>query len=577
MTTAALFEPERSEGVQQALSLLSSTGSIEDLGAVFTKSAVVDGILDLCGYAPSKPLHQLRLLEPAFGRGDFLIPAIHRLLNAAIKHEVEVSEWHNVLRDAIFAVELHRETFELGATRARHLLLENGMSGEHADELLRQWLHQDDFLLIPISSTFDFTVGNPPYVRQERIPAPLLSEYKRRYDTLYDRADLYVLFYERSLRLLAPDGVLGFICANRWIKNKYGGPLRALIDGGYNVDMYVDLHGADAFHSQVDAYPAITVIRRSPSTETAVITSTSNLSRDLPKMFRTAMSHFKKSNPSVTVVRNVTNNSDPWLLDMPEILSIIRDLENRHPTLEESGAKVGIGVATGCDKVYIGEFESLPVEQSQKLKLVMSGDLKGTKIKWSGKGVVNPWGEDSSLINLTDFPDAAKYFALHSEALHKRHVAKKNPTAWYKTIDRIYSELTNTPKLLIPDIKGASTVVYDEGRFYPHHNLYHITSSTWDLRVLQALLRSSVALAFVAAYSVRMSGGFLRFQAQYLRRIRIPSQADISSETATRLVALSESTDICELDDVVCTAYGISTTSKAKLLAFAAGARVGKS
>jgi hypothetical protein len=63
-------------------------------------------------------------------------------------------------------------------------------------------------------------------VRQERIPGPLLEEYRRRYRTIYDRADLYVPFYERGLALLAEGGRLGFICANRWLKNKYGGPLR---------------------------------------------------------------------------------------------------------------------------------------------------------------------------------------------------------------------------------------------------------------------------------------------------------------------------------------------------------------
>src|SRR3546814_1594882 len=69
---------------------------------------------------------------------------------------------------------------------------------------------RDDFLLCSLSAMFDFVVGNPPYVRQERIPASLLAEYRRRYRTLYDRADLYVLFYERGLDLLAPGGRLGF-------------------------------------------------------------------------------------------------------------------------------------------------------------------------------------------------------------------------------------------------------------------------------------------------------------------------------------------------------------------------------
>jgi len=37
---------------------------------------------------------------------------------------------------------------------------------------------------------------------------------------------LYIPFIERSLCMLAPGGALGFICADRWMKNRYGAPLR---------------------------------------------------------------------------------------------------------------------------------------------------------------------------------------------------------------------------------------------------------------------------------------------------------------------------------------------------------------
>src|SRR3546814_6244604 len=95
------------------------------------------------------------------------------------------------------------------------MLVQAGINQGSAEGLCAEWLIRDDFLLCSLSAMFDFVVGNPPYVRQERIPASLLAEYRRRYRTLYDRADLYVLFYERGLDLLAPGGRLGFICANR--------------------------------------------------------------------------------------------------------------------------------------------------------------------------------------------------------------------------------------------------------------------------------------------------------------------------------------------------------------------------
>lgn len=51
-------------------------------GAIFTRSEVVDFILDLAGYTEDQLLHEKRLLEPSFGGGDFLLPIIQRLLSA---------------------------------------------------------------------------------------------------------------------------------------------------------------------------------------------------------------------------------------------------------------------------------------------------------------------------------------------------------------------------------------------------------------------------------------------------------------------------------------------------------------
>lgn len=213
----------RAADVEAAVAQLAATSEI-GRGAVFTKPDVVEAILDLCGYTSDQPLHRKRLLEPSFGAGDFLIPAIQRLLIAFVRHGGHITAAHLELKDAIRAVELHGSTFEHTRTLVRDMLLRRGVTEHGASLLCNAWLICDDFLLSELDGTFDFVIGNPPYVRQERIPDALLKEYRRRFQTLYDRADLYVPFFERALDLLSPSGVVGYICANRWLKNRYGGP-----------------------------------------------------------------------------------------------------------------------------------------------------------------------------------------------------------------------------------------------------------------------------------------------------------------------------------------------------------------
>ena len=69
-------------------------------------------------------------------------------------------------------------------------------------------------------------------------------------------------FFEAALHQLKEGGVCAFICADRWMRNQYGAELRELVTSGFGVEVVIEMHNADAFHDDVDAYPAITVIRR---------------------------------------------------------------------------------------------------------------------------------------------------------------------------------------------------------------------------------------------------------------------------------------------------------------------------
>lgn len=102
---------------------------------------------------------------------------------------------------------------------------------------------------------FDIVIGNPPYVRQEKIAFPLEKEedfkdeeewkarkrlYKEKlvnsvrmnwgnFININKRSDLYVYFYYAGLSLLHPDGVFCFINSNSWLDVKYGAGLQEFL------------------------------------------------------------------------------------------------------------------------------------------------------------------------------------------------------------------------------------------------------------------------------------------------------------------------------------------------------------
>lgn len=527
----------------------------ETHGVVLTKPHIVDLMLNIAGYTADKDLGSLCLLEPSCGHGAFLIPAVNRLLESLRRYTRSFGE----LRQAIRAYDIDEHHVALSRSKVETALREGGAPAAVARELAVAWVHQADFLLAPIELQFDVVVGNPPYVRIEQLSPILQDEYRRRYTSIFDRADLYVAFIERGLMLLGSSGILTYICADRWTTNRYGSPLRRLIAEKFTTLGYINLQHCSPFESDVIAYPSIFAIEpksKLQSAGTKVLTLKSATPEECEAAWR-AWEHPERTGHQLSAVQYTAwfSGDDPWVISSPQQIGVLRDLERRFPTIESS-AHVGIGVATGNDSVYI-VGQDADIEPTRLVPLVTRDAIQGGSVRDSGLFVINTFSEDGTVVDLDDYPRLKRYLMSHKGAIVKRHVAQKNPRSWFRTIDRVYPGLVAVPKLLIPDIAGANEVALDPGRYHPHHNLYFVTSDVWDMSALGALLSSKVALFFVWSYAVKMRGGYLRFQAQYLRRIRLPDPTSISERLLSSLKMAFTERNFERMDALALEVYGL--------------------
>jgi adenine-specific DNA-methyltransferase len=512
------------------------SAAVEPKGVVYTKAWVVGLLLDLADYRSDSNLVDAVAVEPAAGDGAFLGPMIERLIASCRKYGRPLAD----CRGSLVAYELDVASAYRARALAVNILTEHGVEKSVAESLAGSWVRTGDYLFEASSFEANFVIGNPPYVRLEDIPEETAAAYRMTFPTMRGRADLYIVFFEAALCQLKTNGVCAFICADRWMRNQYGAELRELVTSSFSLDIVVDMHNADAFHDEVDAYPAITVIRHKLQGPAVVASADAVAVNINPAVLAAALKAIGRDEASplpeglkTAVIEKWFKGSDPWPCNSPEQLALLRKLEEKFPALE-SGAKVGIGVATGNDGVFITTDAEL-VERSRLLKLALVRDICGGKLEWSGHYLVDPWNS-SGLVELETYPRLKAYFERHAVALKERHTAVKNKAGWYKTIDRVTHALTAKPKLYIPDIKNTLDPVLDRGETYPHHNLYFVESDTWDLEVLGGLLLSAIGQFFVASYGVRMRGGYWRFQAQYLRRIRVPDPKTISIRHANELV-----------------------------------------
>jgi hypothetical protein len=494
-------------------------------GVIFTRKWVVEFMLDCCGYVPSKDLARTLIIEPSCGQGAFLLPIVKRLLSSAKSFDRDFAE----LMDSVCAFELNSKSLERCRTALMSLLEETGVGKSQAVSLLDTWLIEEDYLLYDTFHSADFVVGNPPYIRGVQIDRTLRERYMKSCQTMTAGTDVYVGFIERGLKNLKSDGILSFICADRWMHNAYGKKLRGFVVQGYSVDMILQMHGVDAFENDVAAYPAIMQISNMSQGEVVCAVVNETFSEESVPEFNDWLSrprHTSYSNEDFSGYwfQKWFNDDEAWPIASPESIMLLEQLNSHYYPLqsEDTMTRVGIGIATGRDDVFILDDPML-VERSLLLPLVTSGQTRNGRIKREDVWLFNPWDSSGDLIDLNQYPLAKKYLMQRQKELRSRHVAKRGgERSWYRTIDKVYPGLVNKPKLLIQDMKSSIRPVYDKGDYYPHHNLYWITSERWNLEVLGGLLISDIVRAVVEAYCVKMRGGTLRLQAQYLRKIRLP-------------------------------------------------------
>lgn len=230
---------------------------------------------------------------------------------------------------------------------------------------------------------FDAVIGNPPYVRQERL-GELKPALKPRHDDAgLDRprdgdrpevwaqwrrgllraragylafdgmADLYVYFYELGLRLLRPGGRMGYVVTNKWLKAGYAEALRGLFADAAQVAFIADFGHAKHFFRDADVFPSVLVARRpEPGTEPAAADTLSAcvIPRDAvpEKGVGAAVAAAEYPMPRAVFTRQ------SWTLEPPDVMALLDKIRrNGVPLAEYAGVKPLYGIKTGFNEAFL--------------------------------------------------------------------------------------------------------------------------------------------------------------------------------------------------------------------------------
>ena len=393
---------------------------------------------------------------------------------------------------------------------------------------------------------FDVVIGNPPYVRQEKIKE-LKPIFKNQYDSYSGVADLYVYFYERGLQLLKTGGILTYISSNKYFRSGYGKKLRKFLGTNALILQLIDFGDAPVFTSI--AYPSIIVLKKltaafidfagrrfNPKSkdETSAAVKVFNWKPGPP--INEFSDHFKAH---YFKMPQIELTADGWRLESPEVLRLLEKIRKAgKPLGEYVDGKFYRGILTGLNEAFVVDKpvrDKLIAEDPRSadiLKPFLRGkDVKRWQINFADQYLVkiessvnqnHPW-------SVEDNDKAEKIFAKtypaiyrHFEKFRKRLIKRDDQGKYYwelrsckywddfKQAKIVWGNLAKRPKFSFARaglyLNAPATMI--------------VTDSTY----LLAILNSTITQYMVSQNAAGRQGGFLEFKPMYISPLAIPEQ-----------------------------------------------------
>ena len=217
-----------------------------------------------------------------------------------------------------------------------------------------------------IGEGFDVVIANPPYISHDKILANMKNMFRVSYKSYEAFADIYCYFIERAINLQNQNGVLSFVTSNSYLKTDYGAPLRRFIIQENRPLQIINIEDSQVFESAI-VNVAILVSRKSQSwLHTAC--------RVVNKSFSGDMSFDEFVHDMAYDCPLSAFSSKSWCLAEPEILAIQRKMESSGKTLEQLGAKIRLGLATGYNEAFI-------IDEAKRRQLCESDPINEEIIK----------------------------------------------------------------------------------------------------------------------------------------------------------------------------------------------------
>lgn len=490
-------------------------------------------------------LKSLRIVDPACGSGVFLIMAFDFLKAELTRVNDKIAELEGrdkhiqdlldpdseILTNNLFGVDVNSESIEIAKLSlwiqtARRGKILDSLSGNLrvGDSLIEDsnfayldhaFTWESAFPQVFAEGGFDVVLGNPPYVRMERIKA-MKPYLERRYEVVSGRADLYFYFFERGIRLLKVGGRLGYVCNSTFLNTKAAIGLRNFLLKNSQIETLVNFGDIQIFEG-VATLPMIVTLKR--------------ISQSDPKSIRFwGPEQLPTENFQSAYMKGHINfpqsalTSAPWHFEGAQLMALRNKIRTGRKTLRDVYGSPLYGIKTGLNSAFVIDTATKErlCTQDPKSAELLKPFLEGKDVKrWRPESrglwlIYIPRGR----VDIDDYPAIKKWLLPFKAKLEAR--ATKQEWFELQQAQEAYSAGFSAPRVFYAHF-NRRYFFYTKDNYLPNDKGYVIPTTD---RYLCPLLISKAMWFIISDLAPQVIGGSRELRAHYMESLPIPDMSD---------------------------------------------------
>lgn len=452
---------------------------------IFTPTETVKYMLDLIDY--NENIFGKTIIDNSCGCGNFLIEIAERFIIDGQKKRKKKTQIKQALEECLYGYDVDENCVK------KTLFNLNELAKKYKYKDVRWNISTSDGLYIDLNGTFDFVVGNPPYVAYVDLDDRTRQSTKEHFISCETgKFDYSYAFIEKGLNLLKGDGKMVMITPSNMFKTVFGENLRTLIRP--YITNIIDCSARKIF-DKVLTSPAITLYKKD---NTSTILIYSELDAD----------------NNVNVERIIEKNTlvDKWnFTDYAELG------ERRFGDLY----KVSNSVATLANKIFVHNKDNNGI-----VDIDIEDDIfriaKSPKSEKYGKDqvIIFPYFYEKNKLKEysleemnSKFPKAMKYLNTKKEELLCRD--SDTSAEWFQFGRSQALRHINREKLLLSSIVTNSINIYKlSADTVPYSGLYIISLKGESLDKAKLILETERFYNYLLTKGIKVHGKSIRISSK---------------------------------------------------------------